>query len=96
MESGLNEAVWAPWFSLPTCESYLRSVDPGTYMGDADLGEMFLNFPLDKHMRKYAGVDFQNYFQMKVYLGNPFRRDGRGCSWGSGPRRTALLKTCIE
>ena len=61
-KSGLNEACWAPWFSLQTCESHLRSVDPGTYMGDADLGEMFLNFPLDKHIRKYAGVDLTEIF----------------------------------
>ena len=61
-DSGLNEAVWAPWFSLQTCESHLRAVDPGTFMGDADLGEMFLNFPLDVDIRPYAGVDFSNLF----------------------------------
>ena len=61
-KSGLNEAVWAPWFALQTCESHLRAVEPGTFMGDADLGEMFLNFPLDKYIRKYAGVDFTSIF----------------------------------
>ena len=61
-DSGLNEAVWAPWFSLQTCESHLRAVDPGTYMGDADLGEMFLNFPLDVNIQPYAGVDFSRLF----------------------------------
>ena len=71
-ESGLNEAVWAPWFSLPTCESHLRAVDPGTYMGDADLGEMFLNFPLDKHIRKYAGVDFTLLFPDEGLPGETF------------------------
>ena len=61
-KSGLNEACWAPWFSLQTCESHLRAVDPGTFMGDADLGEMFLNFPLDTRIRKYAGVDLTSIF----------------------------------
>ena len=30
--SGLNEAVWAPWFSLPTVESHLRVVDVDTFI----------------------------------------------------------------
>ena len=72
-KSGLNEACWAPWFALQTCESHLRSVDPGTYMGDADLGEMFLNFPLDKHIRKYAGVDLTELF--------PDEFEGEGDFW---------------
>jgi hypothetical protein len=25
-KSGLNEVVWAPWFSLPTCKSYLLQI----------------------------------------------------------------------
>ena len=60
--SGLNDAVWAPWFSLPTVESHLRAVDPGTFMGDCDLGEMFLNFMLDINLVPYAGVDLTNIF----------------------------------
>ena len=60
--SGLNEAVWAPWFSLPTVETHLRAVDVRTFMVDADIGEMFLNFCLDKGVRKYAGVDLTVYF----------------------------------
>jgi hypothetical protein len=27
MKSGLNEAMWAPWFSLPMVEAHLRFVD---------------------------------------------------------------------
>ena len=34
--SGLNEALWAPWFSLPTVSSHLRVVEPGTYMADVN------------------------------------------------------------
>ena len=54
---GLNAAVWSPWFSLPTVETHLRAVDAGTYIGDCDIGEMFLNFMLDINIRPYAGVD---------------------------------------
>ena len=60
--SGLNEAVWAPWFALPTVETHLRGVVPGTYMVDCDLGEMFLNFMLDLNIRPYAGVDLTKIF----------------------------------
>ena len=60
--SGLNDAVYCPWFSLPTVESHLRAVDVGTYMGDCDIGDMFLNFMLDKNIRKYAGIDISKLY----------------------------------
>jgi hypothetical protein len=60
--SGLNDAVYAPWFPLPTIRSLLRRVEEGTWMGDADIGEMFYNFLLDEDLRKYAGVDVTQYF----------------------------------
>ena len=41
-------------------------------MGDADLGEMFLNFPLDKNIQKYAGVDFTNLFPDEAFEGESF------------------------
>ena len=68
-KSGLNDVCWAPWFSLQTCESHLRSVNPGTFMGDADLGEMFLNFPLDRELRMFAGVDFTKIFEDECEFG---------------------------
>jgi hypothetical protein len=43
-KSGLNEMLWAPWLPLPTVDSLLRSVKPGAWMADDDVGEMFLNF----------------------------------------------------
>lgn len=64
--SGLNEVLWAPWFPLPTVESMLRAVEPGTYMADNDVGEMFLNFMLHEEVRKLAGVDFTLYFPDEV------------------------------
>ena len=54
---GLNETLWAPSFLLPTIDTTLRQVEIGGFMSDIDLGEMFLNFPLDDKLRKYVGVD---------------------------------------
>ena len=41
--SGLNASLWAPYFPLPTLQSHLRIVKPGTYMADNDVGECFHN-----------------------------------------------------
>jgi hypothetical protein len=60
--SGLNDLLWAPWFPLPTLETLLRSVEPGTFMSDNDVGEMFLNFMLHEDVRKLCGVDFTLYY----------------------------------
>ena len=64
--SGLNDAVWAPWFCLPTVQSHLRAVSFGTYMADCDIGEMFLNFMLDVNLREYAGVDLTELFDKEA------------------------------
>ena len=61
-KSGLNDALWAPWFPLPTVETMLRSVTGGTWLGDNDVGEMFLNFMLHEEVRRLCGVDFTLYF----------------------------------
>ena len=67
--SGLNDAVWAPWFALPTVDTHLRATVPETYMCDIDLSEMFLNFMLDKELRAYAGVDFSKLFKEEISKG---------------------------
>ena len=54
---GLNDGLWAPNFMLPTVDSVLRNASSSTWFGDIDLGEMFLNYPLDERIRPYAGVD---------------------------------------
>mmetsp|Transcript_6937 Transcript_6937/g.10102 ORF Transcript_6937/g.10102 Transcript_6937/m.10102 type:complete len:328 (-) Transcript_6937:276-1259(-) len=43
-KSGLNAAMFAPWFPLPTVDQLIRVVNEDSYMGDIDVGEMFLNF----------------------------------------------------
>ena len=57
---GLNDCLWAPNFFLPTVDSILRNASSSTWFGDIDLGEMFLNYPLDEAVRPYAGVDVTN------------------------------------
>jgi len=44
--NGLNEALWAPWFLLPTLKAVELGLVPGTTLGDLDMGKMFLNFQL--------------------------------------------------
>jgi len=38
----LNAALWTPNFFLATIESVMMNADAETWMGDLDLGEMFL------------------------------------------------------
>ena len=54
---GLNAALWAPNFFLPTIDSIMRNADGGTWFGDIDLADMFLNYFLDEAVRPFAGVD---------------------------------------
>ena len=69
--SGLNKAVWAPWFPMTTVVSHLRSVAAGTYMCDCDVGEMFPNFMLEPKLRPYAGVDITCLFPEDVTASMP-------------------------
>jgi hypothetical protein len=59
---GLNDVVWAPNFFIPSVDSMLGVLDTNSWMGDIDLGEMFLNFPLDPKVRPFMGVDLTPYF----------------------------------
>lgn len=54
---GLNNALWAPHFSLPTVRQELRAVWEGIYLADRYIGEMFLNFMLAEAARTHCGVD---------------------------------------
>jgi hypothetical protein len=59
---GSNAALWCPSFMLPNTISHLRMVEPGTFISNVDSSEMFLNFFLEWHLRKYAGFDLKSYF----------------------------------
>lgn len=58
---GLNQSVWAPNFFLPSVDSLLMSVSASTWFSDMDLGEMFLNYYLDRKLRPFAGVDVSKF-----------------------------------
>jgi hypothetical protein len=58
---GLNKAVWAPNFWLPTSKTAANLLNFGYCMVDVDLGEFFHNFPLPELFRKYSGIDFTPY-----------------------------------
>ena len=47
MSCRLNAVLWAPHFGLPIVQHTLRSLMPGYYQCDMDVGEMFLNFWLN-------------------------------------------------
>lgn len=73
--SGLNDVLWAPNFGLPTVDSAARATNVETWMGDLDLGEMFLNFMIDPKIRPYCGVD------LTPYLKDPISENDEGsCS----------------
>jgi hypothetical protein len=69
---------------LPNTNSHLRT-EPGTFRSDVDIAEMFLNFFLDWHLRKYAGVDLTSYFTDDLGKEKiPSGSDGIVLPWGSG------------
>ena len=59
---GLNDILWVPSFALPDVDTLLSMVEDCTWMSDIDIGEMFLNFPLDKLLQPYCGVDVAAFF----------------------------------
>jgi hypothetical protein len=71
--SNLNASLWAPNFGLPTVDSLLRGVNEGTWMGDLDIGEMFLNFCLHPKLQPLCGVDLRPYFAEEI--------PGKGTLW---------------
>ena len=60
--SGLNDALWTPWFFLPTPDAITRELLPGYWSTDNDYADQFLNFPLHPDLIKYAGIDLTKFF----------------------------------
>eukprot|EP00980_Cylindrotheca_fusiformis_P027010 scaffold18391_cov83-Cylindrotheca_fusiformis.AAC.3 len=56
---GLNDALWAPSFWLPTPDTALRKLHFASQMVDFDLGEFFLNFFLPYSVRPVAGINLK-------------------------------------
>jgi hypothetical protein len=60
--SSLNAALWAQWFCMYNVTSHIRVVEPGTFMADVDIGEMFMNFFLDPLIQLFADVGLTNFY----------------------------------
>jgi hypothetical protein len=60
-QSGLNKCLWAPLFYLPSVEAHIRTTVDSSWMGDLDLGEMFLNFLLSVTLSPFCGIDLSPY-----------------------------------
>ena len=61
---GLNKAVWASNFWLPSSKTMVRHLSYDYQSVDIDIGEMFLNFPLHNSLWKYSAMDltpFQSF-----------------------------------
>lgn len=62
--SGLNKVLWAPSFPLPTVDTLTDMVEPTSWMADLDMGEQFLNFPLDVQLQPACGIDVWPYLAL--------------------------------
>ena len=60
-DSGLDNSLWDPHFTLPTVVSTLRAVEKGTLMAHRYVREMFLNLMLSEEVRPICGVDVTNF-----------------------------------
>jgi hypothetical protein len=59
--SGLNDALWAPNFWLPSAEGLVEAMEVMSWMGDLDMGEQFLNFLLHPDLQQYCGIDLRPF-----------------------------------
>ena len=60
--SGLNKALYSPWFNLPSVDAMTRWIIAGSWASDNDYGDMFLNFPLHPSLQVFCGVDLRQLF----------------------------------
>jgi hypothetical protein len=69
-------------------------LDGNSWMGDIDLGEMFLNFPLDPKVRPFVGGDLTPTLDMTTIR---YGKDGVAALWALGlhPIMHAIL-SCGE
>ncbi len=61
-KSGLNDCLWAPCLRLPMVEQHLGAVQPGTHLGDVEIGEQFHDFLMHPSLQLFAGIDLTLYF----------------------------------
>ena len=58
---GINESLFSSNFWLPMSNTMTRLLSFGYRAVDVDLGEMFLNFPLDHVLQGYSGIDLSMF-----------------------------------
>lgn len=61
---GLNDCLWATAFSLSSADYLLDLLSTDSWMGDLDMGEQFLNFPLHPRLQEHFGIDLRPYFML--------------------------------
>jgi hypothetical protein len=86
--SGLNAAVWAPNFGLPTAQSETDALNYGYLSVDLDLGEMFHKLTVPHVFRPYFGLDltpFQADLELELRSGSCFRARWEKCWMGFRP-----------
>jgi hypothetical protein len=91
-KSGLNAALWVPFFTLPSAETLLDLLSSTSWMADLDMGEMFLNFPLDIKIRPYCGIDLKPFAEE---LGSMFWEHWARCMMGMMPSPYICVKEAL-
>ena len=86
--SGLNEALWAPNFFLPSAKSASMCLSFDTWMADMDFGDFFHNFFMDPRIRPYSGV---NLSSMGSLVPGPGRNEHRAFATPTVLRWTRLF-----
>jgi hypothetical protein len=59
--SDLHDSIWVQSFTLPHADALTNLLEPMSWMGDIDMGEHFLNFPVDKAVCPYCGINVHPY-----------------------------------
>ena len=74
-----------------TVDSELQAVDTTTWMGDNDLGKMFLNFILDALAQDLCSVDLMPYFGEEEIKGGVIWEQWNWCLIGLKPSPTPTM-----
>jgi len=92
-KSGLNKALFAPWFYIHSVDMMCRSLLPSYWCADNDYGEQFLNFNLHPELQKYCGVDLTQLTNVTP-TGDVFGQWKR-CAMGLRPSPYAAVKGAL-
>lgn len=94
-KSKLNASLWAPNFGLPTVDTLTRGIDDQSWLGDIDIGEMFLNFMLHPTLQPYAGIDLRPYFSKSGSQGHTLWERWVRCLMGLKPSPYNCIKALL-